>query len=77
MDFSGKDIPNMMFGKMAIEIDQLFRWMDFSRGKNEVDGAYNLGAITFQRDLEEHAQELARILKPGAAEYVYSALRSP
>ena len=38
----------------------------FSSGKNEVDGAYNLGAITFQRDLEEHAQELARILKPGA-----------
>eukprot|EP00434_Breviolum_minutum_P001558 symbB.v1.2.001375.t1/scaffold67.1/size356791/1 len=33
---------------------------------NSVDGAYNLGAITFQRDLEEHAQELARILKPGA-----------
>ncbi|CAK9049112.1 unnamed protein product [Durusdinium trenchii] len=31
-----------------------------------VDGAYNLGAVTFQRDLEEHAQEMARILTPGS-----------
>ena len=44
------------------------RPIDFFLGESEVDGAYNLGAITFQRDLEEHAQELARILKPGAAE---------
>lgn len=31
-----------------------------------VNGAYNLGAMTFQRDLEEHAQEMARILTPGS-----------
>jgi hypothetical protein len=35
--------------------------------ETEVNGAYNLGAMTFQRDLEEHAQEMARILTPGRA----------